>query len=102
MPNQVAELVRVPGWERFGWLRHGFSTRDEGVSTVYGGKDLNLGFTKEDNAEAVRENRRRFREAVSQGDAAELVCVRQVHGRVTRVVKQGRDGTGDCGRAAQS
>ena len=30
-------VVRVVGWERYAWLKHGFSTRVGGVSRVYGG-----------------------------------------------------------------
>ena len=61
------ELVQVAGWERFGWLRHGFSTRGGGVSMVYGaGGELNLGWTKEDDPAEVAENRRRFVQAVGR------------------------------------
>jgi hypothetical protein len=42
------------------WLRHGFSTRAGGVSSIYGAGSLNLGWTKEDEAANVAENRRRF------------------------------------------
>ena len=59
------EIVRVKSWERYSWLRHGFSTRSGGVSSAYGGNSLNLGWTKEDDADAVRENRRRFVQAVT-------------------------------------
>ena len=90
------EIVRVGGWERFSWLRHGFSTRAGGVSQVYGlgvgagGGSLNLGWTKEDEAEAVRENRRRFvRAAVRSGDGMALVGLRQVHSAVVQAVKAG-------------
>ena len=62
-----------------------FDERWGSVYRLWRRRDLNLGFTKEDDAEAVRENRRRFREAVSrEGDATELVCVRQVHGACRR------------------
>jgi polyphenol oxidase len=54
------EVVRAVGWERYGWLRHGFSTRTGGVSEIYGSGSLNLGWTKEDEAGNVVENRRRF------------------------------------------
>jgi YfiH family protein len=85
------EVVRVGGWERYGWLRHGFSTRAGGVSEVYGGgslnRSLNLGWTKEDAASAVAENRRRFVGAVAEGFA--LVGVRQVHSDGVRVVREG-------------
>ncbi len=78
------EIVRVSEWERYGWLRHGFSTRLGGCSEVYEGGDLNLGFTREDARECVQENRRRFlREAV---DGAGLVTVKQVHGAVVERV----------------
>ena len=81
-PNEVAFLA-VPGWERMDWLWHGFSTRVGGVSTVYGGEgeagELNLGFTAHDSPENVRENRRRFVEAVTGNRDIPLVPLRQVH-----------------------
>src|SRR5271170_3358527 len=84
------EFVRVAGWERYGWLRHGFSTRMGGVSVVYGGNSLNLGWTKEDEAALVAENRRRFLQAVcGQVAGVSLVGVRQIHSGVVRVVKEG-------------
>ena len=89
------EVVRVAGWERFGWLRHGFSTRKGGVSKVYGEDSfgcgtLNLGWTKEDDPALVAENRRRFLHGVcGQDDGSVLVGVRQIHSDVVRVVKVG-------------
>lgn len=84
------EIVRVPGWETYGWLRHGFSTRKGGVSTVYGSKSLNLGWTKEDDPAFVAENRRRFLRGVCGDDAGcSLVGVRQVHSGIVRVVREG-------------
>ncbi len=91
----MVEVVRVPGWERFGWLRQGFSTRSGGVSTVYGGEDLNLGLTKDDDAESVRENRRRFVEAVT-GAGLPMVAVRQVHGIVVQKVSRPEEGGVDA------
>jgi YfiH family protein len=88
MKNSVekVEVVRVPRWEQYGWLRHGFSTRLGGVSAVYGGGDLNLGFTKDDDAELVRENRRLWAATVAGEDGWPVLTVRQVHGtRVARV-----------------
>ena len=107
------EIVRVADWDRFGWLRHGFSTRMGGVSTVYGAgaadaggspevrgsaldgvgwmdRSLNLGWTKEDDPAAVAENRRRFLAGVwGTLDGFSLVGVRQVHSGVVRVVREG-------------
>jgi polyphenol oxidase len=95
-------VVCVPGWELFPWLRHGFSTRAGGVSTVYGSSaapadseapaaplasDLNLGWTADDAPEFVAENRRRFTQAIwpaSANDATPvLITVRQIHSAVT-------------------
>lgn len=84
------DVVRVAGWDRLGWLRHGFSTRAGGVSTVYGGESLNVGWTKEDDPVCVAENRRRLVRAVSgDGELMRLVTVRQVHSGVVRVVGPG-------------
>jgi YfiH family protein len=83
-------MVKVVGWECYGWLRHGFSTRKGGVSTVYGGNSLNLGWTKEDEAALVAENRRRFLQAVCGQDVGvSLVGVRQIHSGLVRLVKEG-------------
>ena len=101
VPGKVrVEIVQIPSWNRFDWLRHGFSTRVGGVSRVYGGDDLNLGFTKDDLPEAVRENRRRFAEAVSGVPNLPIVAVRQVHGTTVKLVEDGENGWGDAeGRA---
>lgn len=79
------ETVRVAAWARFAWLRHGFSTREGGVSNAYGEGELNLGFTKDDARAAVEHNRERFVEAVFAG--ARLATVKQVHGVGVRVVR---------------
>jgi polyphenol oxidase len=84
------EIVQVAGWEQYAWLRHGFSTRSGGVSRVYGGSSLNLGWTKEDDPAAVAENRRRFLRGVwGTHDGFSLVGVRQIHSGVVRVVREG-------------
>jgi YfiH family protein len=80
MKSAGSTLVRVPGWHEISWLRHGFSTRMGGVSTVYGPEELNLGFTRDDDAEAVAANRTLFLEAVAGDVRAEMLTVRQVHG----------------------
>ncbi|MDE1160570.1 MAG: peptidoglycan editing factor PgeF [Acidobacteriaceae bacterium] len=86
-------LERVPGWEKYAWLQAAFSTRLNGSSTVYnseGRKELNLGWTKDDDPEAVRENRDRFLHAVTGGATdSELVTVRQTHTPIVRLVKDG-------------
>lgn len=81
-------MVQIESWTRWPWLRHGFSTRRGGVSTVYGDpSDLNLGWTKEDDPALVAENRHRFVRQVGGGqDDWKLVTVRQVHSNNVRVV----------------
>jgi hypothetical protein len=111
VPETSAGVVRVPGWELFPWLRHGFSTRAGGISTVYrvpsvavdseasaasAASDLNLGWTGEDAPEFVAENRRRFVQAVWPGAGEDgipkLITVRQIHSAVTLVVPAAAEG----------
>jgi len=73
------------------WLVHGFSTRREGVSKVYGGKTLNLGFTQQDSRAAVEKNRDKFIRstgAISQGRPWPLVTVRQIHSDLIHLVSE--------------
>jgi YfiH family protein len=92
-----AKVVQAPGWERYAWLRHGFSARAGGVSSIYdegtGKGTLNLGWTKEDEAANVAENRRRFLRAVAGSKAGRLVTLRQFHSGLIRVI--GREGVED-------
>src|SRR5260370_41700100 len=96
IPNQKIsgsnelEVLTVEGWKQYEWLLHGFSTRGGGISKVYGGSTLNLGWTKEDDSMSVAENRRRFLGAVCGEHAGSvLVGVRQIHSGIVRVVKKG-------------
>jgi YfiH family protein len=105
MQPTLPGVVRVPGWEQFPWLRHGFSTRAGGISTIYRSPaepvdseapatppvgDLNLGWTANDAPEFVAENRRRFTQAVWPAAANHapptLITVRQIHSAVTLAV----------------
>jgi len=61
---------------------HGFSTRYGGVSRIYGGNTLNLGFTKHDSRAAVERNRELLLEKLGAGNARHrwpLVTLRQIH-----------------------
>lgn len=76
------EILHFDSLASLPWLIHGFSTRPGGVSKVYGGKTLNLGFTREDSRAAVEQNRAKFLHqlgAVKQGRAWPLVALRQIH-----------------------
>ena len=90
--DTTIDVVRATAWEQYDWLRHGFSTRSNGVSTMYGSGSLNLGWTKEDDPTLVAENRRRFVRAAAGKTAGKagftLVTVRQVHSALTHVIRQ--------------
>lgn len=84
MDDPRAILVQVPAWRAHPWLRHGFSTRHGGVSTVYqpdssADSDLNLGWTKDDDSDNVAVNRLLFVAAASGTAATPLFTLRQVH-----------------------
>ncbi len=83
-------FLPVPGWEKFPWLWHGFSTRQGGVSRAYCPEDapgeLNLGFTASDTPEAVSRNRELFTEAVTGSALTPLITLRQIHSGLVRVV----------------
>lgn len=98
MTVQVKPIViRVPAWQRYGWLVHGFSTRPGGVSTIYapgiGNGELNLGLTASDTRENVLRNRQIFlqallekKEKASKSAPPPLILLRQIHsGMVYRI-----------------
>jgi polyphenol oxidase len=97
------EIVRVSHLSKIPWLIHGFSTRSGGFSRAYGGKALNLGFTKHDSRAAVERNRSAFlrslgdecrERAKSEGNASKekcqpswpLVTLRQIHSDIIHFV----------------
>lgn len=91
---QAASLKKLP------WLVHGFSTRSGGFSTTYGGKTLNLGFTKDDVRENVGKNRNKLLLSIGAADTRKpwpLVSLRQIHSDVIHVVRSAQTGplTGD-------
>jgi len=69
-------LTRIP------WLIHGFSTRPGGFSRAYGGRTLNLGFTKQDSHSIVERNRAIFLQQLGATRGKKpwpLVTIRQIH-----------------------
>ena len=89
------QLLRFEKLNRLAWLLHGFSTRLGGVSSVYGGNALNLGFTQHDSRAAVERNRELFLKelgAASGRSGWPLVTLRQIHSdlihRIDRVPEQ--------------
>jgi len=73
------------------WLVHAFSTRRGGVSKVYGGNVLNLGYTRHDSRAAVEKNRALFLKslgAVNKRGYWPLITFRQVHSDLIHFVKR--------------
>ena len=86
----VVEVLRARSLGALPWLVHGFSTRAGGVSAVYGGRQLNLGMTREDRRENVLRNRERFLKAAG-AQAMKVSTVNQIHSSIIhRVVAGGR------------
>jgi polyphenol oxidase len=85
------DILQGDSLKPFPWLIHGLSTRREGVSKVYGGKTLNLGFTQQDSRAAVETNRDKFIRstgAISKGRPWPLVTVRQIHSDLIHLVSE--------------
>jgi polyphenol oxidase len=99
--KQAVDILRAQNLEEIPWLAHGFSTRVGGTSRAYGKRDLNLGFTKDDDKAAVNRNRKLFlRELIAAGASRSwpLVTLRQVHSdvihRITSVPDEALAGDG--------
>jgi len=101
-PGGALEILRAPVFTTLPWLVHGFSTRQGGVSTCYGGTTLNLGLTQHDTRDNVERNRRALLTAVhatdSKGDPWPLLQVKQIHSsmvhRVSAPAKEPLTGDG--------
>jgi polyphenol oxidase len=84
-PLHSDKLAKLP------WLVHAFSTRHGGVSRVYGGNALNLGFTQHDSRAAVERNRELFLKnlGVTNGHKPwPLVTLRQIHSDLVHCVQR--------------
>jgi YfiH family protein len=87
--NRVAknkvQLLHSEKLGKLAWLVHAFSTRHGGVSRVYGGNALNLGFTQNDSRAAVERNRELFLKELGVANGRRswpLVSLRQIHSDV--------------------
>jgi YfiH family protein len=82
--NKV-QLLHSEKLGKLAWLVHAFSTRHGGVSRVYRGNALNLGFTQHDSRAAVERNRELFLKemGVTNGRRSwPLISLRQIHSDV--------------------
>jgi YfiH family protein len=76
------QLLRSEKLAPISWLVHAFSTRSGGVSRPYGGKALNLGFTKHDTRAAVERNRALLLKSLGVAGGRKpwpLITLRQIH-----------------------
>jgi polyphenol oxidase len=79
------KLAKLP------WLVHAFSTRRGGVSRVYGGNALNLGFTKHDSRKSVEQNRDLLLHKLGVGTGRKhwpFVTLRQIHSDLIHCVER--------------
>jgi hypothetical protein len=80
--KQKIEVLPSAKLRELPWLVHGFSTRSGGVSRVYGGGALNLGFTTQDSRAAVERNRLLFLKELGVANERKswpLISLRQIH-----------------------
>jgi hypothetical protein len=81
------EILHADSLSGIPWLVHGFSARQGGVSTCYGGKSLNLGLTSHDTQDNVERNRALFLRAIGAANKDKslwpLAQVRQIHSALT-------------------
>jgi YfiH family protein len=82
IPKTKIELLHSEKLAKLPWLVHAFSTRLGGVSRLYGGNALNLGFTSHDTRAAVERNRELFLKKLGVANGRRtwpLVTLRQIH-----------------------
>lgn len=94
-------ILRAANLGKFPWLVQGFSPRTGGCSSVYGGKALNLGFTREDEKRTVERNRAAFLRSLEDGpsdrsrhgsrktsrrSSASVITLRQIHSDVIHLI----------------
>jgi hypothetical protein len=84
------KILRADSLTSIPWLIHGFSTRPGGFSRLYGGKTLNLGYTREDSRRAVDRNRTAFLRQLGAVRSREwpLIALRQVHSDILHCVSE--------------
>lgn len=90
VPKRTATVVQAAALKKLPWLVHGFSTRHGGITTAYGGRTLNLGFTKDDKRDNVEKNRTRLLLSIGAADRRKpwpLVALRQIHSDLIHVVR---------------
>jgi len=87
--KRPVEVLRAPALAEIPWLLHGFSTRTGGVTTEYGGAQLNLGYTAQDSKTNVDRNRALFIAELGASTKKKnwpLVNLSQIHSAIIHAV----------------
>lgn len=84
----IPDVIQPEGWDRYPWLKAGFSARHGGESEAYGPGEQNLGWNGADEPEVVAANRERFLRAVAGANHGRLITVRQFHSGLIRVLER--------------
>ncbi len=100
-PAIEPDSIMVSSLSAMEGVTHGFSTRAGGVSRCYRPHlpadlgDLNLGFTKHDEPENVRENRRRFLASIAAEEYSHFALLQQRHTPIVRLIRKAEDAASD-------
>ena len=100
-PAAKPASIFVPSLSAAEAVVHGFSTRAGGVSRCYRPHlparlgDLNLGFTKHDDAKNVRENRTRFLSSIAAEQYSRFALLQQRHTPIVRVIRTADEAAND-------
>jgi YfiH family protein len=89
--KQSSSILASPALSRIPWLVHGFSTRKGGFSKPYGGRSLNLGFTKDDSRATVERNRAALQRqvgAIAGKKLWPLIALHQIHSDLVYCLSQ--------------
>lgn len=91
----IFRSTKLDAYSEYG-VRHGFSSREGGVSTLPHTKSLNLTKNRGDSDDTVRENTSIFIRAVTDGilDASCAVTASQIHSSIVRVIDESNRGEG--------
>src|ERR1700757_34870 len=81
-------ILQSPRLQKLPWLVHGFSTRQGGYSRVYGGRSLNLRFTKTDSKAKGERKRAQFLAPPGAGarHSWPLATLRQTHSDIIHAI----------------
>jgi YfiH family protein len=108
MPMEEPKPILISALTAADALLHGFSTRVGGMSRCYRPSlpenqgDLNLGFTKDDDAANVAENRLRFLRSIQADGLERFGLLRQTHSTIIHTLHSADEAVTDFTQPAQT